>query len=77
MLEHDQDTLEMIREQVGGFLGSISLLTLPSETGAKIDRKVAELKIELGRDNPDLIAVRDMVETIKEIIDWTMRAKLH
>ena len=77
MLEYDQDTLEMLREQVGDFLSSISLLTLPSETRAKIDQKMAELENELERDNPDLIAVRDMVETIKEIIDWTVRVKLH
>ena len=77
MEEYDQDGLEAVREQLGDFISSITLLALPVETGAKIDQKVAELESELEKDNPDLLTVRDMVETIKEIIDWSLRGKLN
>ena len=77
MLEHDQDTLEMIREQVTDFLAIVSQLIVSPGKEAEIEEKVTELKQELAKDNPDIEAVRDMVESVKGIIDGMAPIKLH
>ncbi len=71
MEEDDQDTLYLIREQVTKFLAIVSELTLPQDIELQIAMKMAELEVELKKDNVNIETVRGIANSMNEIIKET------
>ncbi len=77
MMEYPAEKVDLIREQVEEFLGIISQLIVPADTGEKIGRMVTELEGELEKENPDIQIVRDIVDSMNAVIKGTLRPTLH
>ena len=77
MSENYQKQVETIRKLAAVFLDQIAGFPVPPEIEAKVDKWIDELELELAKDAPDLVTIRDLIELIRDIIDGARPIRLH